>query len=245
MDGNDLLLNCAVVVSQGKILGVVPKSYLPNYREFYEMRWFDSAAQLSPTTVYLAGQTVSVDRRMLFKTPSFTFGIEICEDLWSPCPPSTQLALAGAEVIFNLSASNDIVGKDTYLNSLLAQQSARLHSGYVYSSCGYGESTQDLVFGGKAMIYENGHLLREAERFSLEEQLLVGEIDVERMRVERRTNTTLEVGQAIRVISGPLADFDGQISELMPDSGKVKVMLTIFGRDTPVELSLDQIATIV
>ena len=133
---NDLLLNCAVVVSQGKILGVVPKSYLPNYREFYEMRWFDSAAQLSPTTVYLAGQTVSVDRRMLFKTPSFTFGIEICEDLWSPCPPSTQLALAGAEVIFNLSASNDIVGKDTYLNSLLAQQSARLHSGYVYSSCG-------------------------------------------------------------------------------------------------------------
>ena len=194
---NDLLLNCAVVVSQGKILGVVPKSYLPNYREFYEMRWFDSAAQLSPTTVYLAGQTVSVDRRMLFKTPSFTFGIEICEDLWSPCPPSTQLALAGAEVIFNLSASNDIVGKDTYLNSLLAQQSARLHSGYVYSSCGYGESTQDLVFGGKAMIYENGHLLREAERFSLEEQLLVGEIDVERMRVERRTNTTFSTSASL------------------------------------------------
>ncbi len=194
---NDLLLNCAVVVSQGKILGVVPKSYLPNYREFYEMRWFDSAAQLSPTTVYLAGQTVSVDRRMLFKTPSFTFGIEICEDLWSPCPPSTQLALAGAEVIFNLSASNDIVGKDTYLNGLLAQQSARLHSGYVYSSCGYGESTQDLVFGGKAMIYENGHLLREAERFSLEEQLLVGEIDVERMRVERRTNTTFSTSASL------------------------------------------------
>ena len=191
-----MLLNCAVVIYKGKILGAVPKSYLPNYREFYEMRWFASAAQLPPVTIRLAGQTVSVNRRQVFETPSFKFGVEICEDLWAPEPPSTELALAGAEVIFNLSASNDIVGKNDYLNALLAQQSARLHCGYVYSGCGYGESTQDLVFGGKAMIYENGHLLAKARRFSLEEQLVVSEIDIERLRSERRTNTTFSASVA-------------------------------------------------
>ena len=191
-----MLLNCAVVVSGGKIVGAVPKNYLPCYREFYEMRWFASAIKLPPITVMLAGQTVTIDRRQIFETPSFKFGIELCEDLWAPEPPSTQLALGGAEVIFNLSASNDLVGKEDYLNSLLAQQSARLHCGYVYSGCGYGESTQDLVFGGKAMIYENGHLLAEAKRFSLDEQLIFTEIDVERLRSERRTNTTFSASVA-------------------------------------------------
>ena len=191
-----ILLNCAVVISGGKIIGAVPKSYLPCYREFYEMRWFASAVKLPPMTAMLAGQTVTIDRRQVFVTPSFKFGIEICEDLWAPMPPSTQLALAGAEVIFNLSASNDIVGKEDYLNSLLAQQSARLHCGYIYAGCGYGESTQDLVFGGKAMIYENGHLLAEAQRFSLEEQLIVSEVDVELLRSERRTNTTFSASAA-------------------------------------------------
>lgn len=193
-----MLLNCAVVICQGKLLGLVPKSYLPNYREFYEMRWFTSGVHLPRTTVYLAGQSVAVDARQIFQTPSVRFGIELCEDLWAPEPPSSGLALAGAEIILNLSASNDLVGKDTYLNNLLAQQSARLHCGYVYSGCGYGESTQDLVFGGRAMIYENGHLLRQAERFSLEEQLIVSEIDVERVRSERRTNTTFSASVAMK-----------------------------------------------
>ena len=216
-----MLLNCAVAVSKGKIIGAVPKSYLPCYREFYEMRWFASAVKLPPMTTMLAGQMVTIDRRQVFETPSFKFGIELCEDLWAPEPPSTRLALSGAEVIFNLSASNDIVGKEDYLNSLLAQQSARLHCGYVYSGCGYGESTQDLVFGGKAMIYENGHLLAEAERFSLDEQIIFSEIDVELLRSERRTNTTFSfsvataskpVGGTVEVPQTPVVYEDFRLS---------------------------------
>lgn len=185
-----MLFNCAVVLSKGKILGAVPKSYLPNYKEFYEMRWFTPALNLEPLTVHLAGQSIRVDARQVFVTPSFRFGIEICEDLWAPLPPSTGLALSGAEIILNLSASNDIVGKHAYLQSLVCQQSARCICGYVYSSCGWGESTQDLVYGGAAMIYENGRLLSEGDRFCTEGNLVVSEIDVERIRAERRLNTT-------------------------------------------------------
>ncbi|MBO4593361.1 MAG: NAD(+) synthase [Bacteroidaceae bacterium] len=185
-----MLLNCAVVLGGGKILGAVPKSYLPNYREFYEMRWFTPAAGLPPQTVRLAGQTVTVTAQQIFETATCKFGIELCEDLWAPAPPSNRLALAGADIIFNLSASNDIIGKNQYLTNLVAQQSARCICGYVYSGCGFGESTQDLVFGGKAMICEDGHLLAEATRFSLEEQVIYSEIDVERLRSERRANTT-------------------------------------------------------
>ncbi|MCH5178374.1 MAG: NAD(+) synthase [Prevotellaceae bacterium] len=197
-----MLLNCAVVVCKGKILGAVPKSYLPNYKEFYEMRWFVGAAGLPRMSTHLAGQTVTVDTRQIFQTPSCSFGVELCEDLWAPEPPGTALALAGAEIIFNLSASNDVIGKDAYLNSLLSQQSARTHCGYIYSGCGFGESTQDLVFGGKAMIYEDGHLLAQAERFSLDEQIIFSEIDVERLRAERRTNTTFTISAAKQEANG-------------------------------------------
>lgn len=186
------LLNCAVVVQHGEILGVVAKTHLPNYNEFYEKRWFASANEIMPATVSLAGHMVAVsgDPRLFVTAGGARFGIEICEDLWSPEPPSGTLARAGADIIFNLSASNELVGKHSYLMSLLAQQSARLICGYVYSGCGFGESTQDVVYAGNAMAYENGKLVAEGARFSLEPQLLVTQIDVDCLRAERRVNTT-------------------------------------------------------
>ncbi len=190
------LYNCAAVFFKGKILGFVPKSYLPNYQEFYEKRWFASGLDLPNTTMYYAGQSVRIGRRQLFKTSSLTFGIEICEDLWATVPPSSDLALHGAEIIFNLSADNDGIGKNGYLKSLVSQQSARCICGYVYSGCGFGESTQDIVFSGKGLIYEEGTLLAEALRFSLEPQLVVSEIDVEKLRHERRLNTTFTTSVA-------------------------------------------------
>ena len=188
----DLLLNCAIVIQQGIILGIVAKEYLPNYGEFYEKRWFASSQELRPTQCRYAGQeiTVSAERQVFTTSDGVRFGVEICEDVWAPIPPSNRLALAGADIIFNLSASDEIVGKHNYLKSLLAQQSARTISGYVYSSSGYGESTQDVVYGGNGLIYENGILLAQSQRFSFEPQLIISEIDVERLRVERRRNTT-------------------------------------------------------
>ena len=187
------LYNCAVVCQHGNILGIVPKRFLPNYAEFYEKRWFASADDLdSPTEVRFAGNTITVSSDIqLFQTcDGVKFGIELCEDVWAPVPPSNDIALAGADIIFNLSASDDLIGKNAYLKSLLAQQSARLISGYVYSSCGFGESTQDVVYGGNAYIYENGSLVAESTRFSLDEQLVINQIDVEKLRTERRKNTS-------------------------------------------------------
>jgi NAD+ synthase (glutamine-hydrolysing) len=187
-----LLLNCAVVVQGGAILGVVPKTYLPNYNEFYEKRWFASAQDLNTTDIYLAGTPVVMSSEpKLFKTgDGVKFGVEICEDVWAPIPPSNHLTMAGADIILNCSASDELIGKHTYLRSLLAQQSARTMSGYVYASCGFGESTQDVVYGGNAMIFENGKLLVEGERFSLQPQMQIAQIDVERLRTERHTNST-------------------------------------------------------
>ena len=185
------LFNCAAVIQKGKIYGLVPKTYLPNYKEFYEQRWFTSARALGEgREVRFCGQTVPFGSRQLFTTSHCTFGIEICEDLWAPIPPSSHLALSGADIIFNLSASNELIGKNNYLRSLIASQSARLIAGYVYAGSGYGESTQDLVFSGRAFICENGHMLAEAERFSMTEQIVCSEIDVERLRMERKVNTT-------------------------------------------------------
>lgn len=188
----DLLLNCAAIIQHGKILGLVPKTYLPNYREFYEKRWFASAQDLRETTVRFAGHriTVTPDPQIFITSEGAQFGVENCEDVWAPAPPSNKLALAGAELIFNLSASDELSGKHTYLKSLLAQQSARTITGYIYSSCGFGESTQDVVFGGNALIYENGSLIAESERFALEPQMRIAQIDIEKLRSERRTNST-------------------------------------------------------
>ncbi len=188
---NSTLMNCAVVFQKGKILGLVPKTYLPNYKEFYEQRWFtSSAAHPDSTTVRLCGQVVPISAHLLFDTPEVCFGVEICEDVWAPVPPSSTLVLKGAEIIFNLSADTENICKHQYLRSLLAQQSARCLAGYVFSSCGFGESTTDVVFAGNALIYENGSLLAASDRFSFEEQLVISEIDVERLRGERLVNTT-------------------------------------------------------
>ena len=189
---NSLLYNCAVVIQRGQILGIVPKTYLPNYGEFYEKRWFASAQDINPTDIYFAGSPVHVSSEpILFTTgDGVKFGVEICEDVWAPIPPSNNLALAGADIILNLSASDELIGKHDYLRSLLAQQSARTIGGYVYASCGFGESTQDVVYGGNAMIFENGKLLVEGERFSFQPQIRMCQIDVEKLRTERRQNTT-------------------------------------------------------
>lgn len=192
-----MLLNVAVIIHKGKILGVVPKTYLPNYNEFYEHRWFASGASVENTKLKFCGQNVLVGTHLLFEATHFTFGVEICEDLWSVVPPSSKLALAGAEIIFNLSASNDIVGKSRYVENLVEGQSARALAGYVYSGCGFGESTQDLVFAGRAYIAENGHILSSLQRFQMEDQMLINEIDVERLRMERRINTTFSAGRAL------------------------------------------------
>ena len=163
-------------------------------KEFYEKRWFTSADALPQSAadcaIRLCGQTVPVGSNLLFETADTVFGIEICEDLWAPIPPSSSLSLQGAEIIFNLSADNDGIGKHAYLCSLVSQQSARCIAGYVFASCGFGESTTDVVFGGKGLIYENGAEIASGTRFSLEEQVVIGEIDVEFLRMERRVNTT-------------------------------------------------------
>ncbi len=209
-----LLLNCALVIQQGKLLGIVAKTYLPNYSEFYEKRWFASSQDLRPKRIHFAGHHILVTPDMqIFRTPQGAkFGIEICEDVWAPTPPSNHLTLAGAEIIFNLSASDELLGKHRYLKSLLSQQSARTICGYVYSGCGFGESTQDVVYGGNAFIYENGLLLEQSKRFQIEPQLVISEIDVERLRGERRTNSTFVNAQ--RPTATGLSGISGHYGEL-------------------------------
>lgn len=152
------LYNCAVAVDGGRILAVVPKTYLPSYNEFYEKRWFSAAPAERGLSVELLGQEVPFGTDIIIRKNGVGIGVELCEDLWAPIPPSTYAALAGAQVVVNLSASDDVVGKFDYLQSLVAQQSARSLCAYVYASAGYGESSTDLVFHGKAIVAENGHI---------------------------------------------------------------------------------------
>ena len=184
------LANCAVALQKGKILGVVPKTYLPNYKEFYEKRWFASADELRSSCITLCRQTVPIGTDLLFDMQGAVFGIEICEDLWAPIPKSSQTALAGADIVFNLSADNECTGKNDYVKSLVSTHSAQTISGYVFTSCGFGESTQDVVFAGNSYICENGRILAEGRRFEFSPQLTASEIDVELLRHERRINTT-------------------------------------------------------
>lgn len=186
----DRLYNVAAVLSKGKVFGFVPKTYLPNYAEFYEKRWFSSSTELSVKTIKFLEQEVPIGTNLIFQIPSMRFGIEICEDLWAPIAPSTILALNGAEVIFNLSASNEVVGKHSYRKMLVKQQSARSIAGYVYAGAGTGESTTDLVFAGCSLIAENGQLLAEGERFSSKGQVLFADIDIERLKGDRIRNTS-------------------------------------------------------
>ena len=185
---NNQLFNAAVVFKQGEILGVIPKINLPNNNEFYEKRWFASGYFVTAANIELAGQEVYFGTNYYFRTNNFTFGIEICEDLWMPIPPSSHLAIQGAEILFNLSASNELIAKHIYRQQLVEQQSARCIAGYVYTSAGHGESTTDLVFSGNTLIVENGKVLAKGERFSFEPQLTVSEIDIERLRADRMRN---------------------------------------------------------
>ena len=188
------LYNCAAVIQKGEILGLVPKTYLPNYGEFYEQRWFASGKGLDHG-IELCGQQVSLSTNQTFACdtmPNLVIGVEICEDLWAPAPPSVELARKGATLILNLSASNELVGKADYRRSLVTGQSARLMCGYVYADAGEGESTTDLVFTGHNLIAENGTLLSE-RRFST--GLTVSEIDVDRLVYDRRRTNTFTFSQ--------------------------------------------------
>ena len=181
----------AAVFSYGDVLALVPKSYLPNYNEFYEARHFVSGAELATEVVLPDGSCVPADRDLLFvceQMPKLRIGVELCEDLWTPNPPSISHALAGASVLVNLSASNELTGKDSYRRELVSGQSARLLAAYIYASAGEGESTQDLVFSGHNIIAENGQILAESKRFG--HGILYSEIDVERLCAQRRRMTT-------------------------------------------------------
>ena len=187
------LFNCAAVVHAGRVLGVVPKTYLPNYKEFYDARYFSPAANAVSREVRVAGQAAPFGTDLLFACgtlPDFVLGVEICEDLWTPVPPSSLQALAGATVIANLSASNEAIGKSGYRKQLIGGQSGRCLSGYVYAACGVGESTTDLVFGGHCLVAENGAILAESPRFRTGGDLLAADIDLDRLRHDRiQTNS--------------------------------------------------------
>ncbi|MBF6627852.1 MAG: NAD(+) synthase [Proteiniphilum sp.] len=187
---NSSLFNVAAVISSEGILGIVPKTNIPNDREFYEKRWFAPAADLTGYSLEINGEEVSVNKEgMIFRTPFANFGIEICEDLWMPSPPSSGLAMQGADLLFNLSASNELVGKNRYRRSLVQQQSGRCNAAYVYASAGCGESTTDLVFSGACFIAENGAMLTESKRYSPESELIIADIDINALRHDRLTNT--------------------------------------------------------
>ncbi len=188
------LINAAVVFQKGAIRGVVPKTYLPNYKEFQEQRWFTSATELRESTISIGEEEYPMGSHLLFRSGRLTAGIEICEDLWVPVPPSSLLTMEGANIIFNLSASNELIGKHAYLRSLICQQSARCMAGYVYASSGFGESSTDLVFAGNGIIAENGNLLAESPRFTMEEQLVISEIDIETLQNDRQVNTSFMYG---------------------------------------------------
>lgn len=183
------LINAAVSFQSGKILGVVPKTYIPNYKEFQEQRWFTSATELRDKTVSIGDRTYPLGSHLLFTAGQVKVGIEICEDLWVPVPPSSLLAMEGANILVNISASNELIGKHHYLRSLICQQSARCMAGYVYASAGFGESSTDLVFAGNGIIAENGTLLEESPRFTMQEQLVISEIDIENLQNDRQVNT--------------------------------------------------------
>jgi len=196
---NNRLYNCGVAISRGRILGVTPKTFLPNYREYYENRWFAPGVGLAGLEVKLAGHTVPFGTDLIFAAsdlPDFVFHIEICEDFWSATPPSSQGALAGALILCNLSASNIVVGKAQERAMLCASQSTRCHAAYVYSAAGPGESTTDLAWDGQATVHELGVELACTQRFPSKSQMAVADVDVERLRLERMRTLTFNSAAA-------------------------------------------------
>jgi NAD+ synthase (glutamine-hydrolysing) len=196
---NGRLYNCAALIGGGAILGIVPKQFLPTTGEFYEERWFTSGVTLAPTQIDMGGHAVPIATNLLFTAtnlPGCTLGIEICEDLWSVEPPSVGQALAGATLIFNPSASNELLGKSTYRKDLVKSQSARCLAAYVYASCGPGESSTDLVFSGHCMIAENGATLAESERFRFDTHIVYADVDLDRLQHERICNSSFSAAVA-------------------------------------------------
>ena len=188
---NNQLLNCAAVIQKGKILGLIPKTYIPNYQEFYEARWFSSSKDLIDHEITLLNQQVPITTNLLFQDKTLEeaiFGVEICEDLWTVTPPSNQHATRGATMIFNLSSSNEGIGKQDYRKSLVSMQSAKTISAYIYASSGMMESSSDILFGGASMIYENGSLLKENKRFDISSNLITADIDIKKLANDRRKN---------------------------------------------------------
>ena len=218
---SDRLYNCAIVLQNGKILGLVPKTYLPNKKEFYEKRQFVSGREIIDTTTSLMGQEVPFGTDLLFSdSKEMTFGVEICEDLWAVTPPSNQMASNGANLIFNLSASNELIGKHEYREELVRTQSGRCMAAYVYSSAGVGESTTDTVFGGHAIISEYGTTVKQNERFRMESHLITADVDLERLRWLRLNETSFSDGRRkpvrmIRVAPTPaISDIQREINPM-------------------------------
>ncbi|MGE0529260.1 MAG: NAD(+) synthase [Bdellovibrionales bacterium] len=197
---DNALYNCAAVLHQGKIQGIVPKTHIPNYKEFYEVRWFSSSRSCQRQEIQLLGQNVPFGTNLLFEArqfPDLVLGVEICEDLWMPVPPSSFHALQGATVLANLSASNDIIGKAVYRKDLVYNQSGRCVAGYLYAAANVQESTTDLVFGGHSMIAENARILAEAERFQRQDVLQIADLDLQNLRHDRAQLTPFSEGPVL------------------------------------------------
>ncbi|KKI17468.1 NAD(+) synthase [Sphingomonas sp. Ag1] len=241
---NGRLYNCAVAIGRGRILGVVPKTFLPNYREYYEKRWFASGAGITGETIMVGEQEVPFGTDLIFAAadlPHFIFHAEICEDYWSPTPPSTAGALAGALICCNLSASNVVIGKSRERAMLSASQSARAICAYVYSAAGPGESTTDLAWDGQGTIHELGEPLAESTRFALEPELVIADIDAERLIQERMRNGTF--GDAATFSGHPEKRFRRILFDRRPDFADVGLQRAIrrfpFVPDTPARLDED------
>lgn len=241
---NGRLYNCAVAIARGRILGVVPKTFLPNYREFYEKRWFASGAGITDMEIDLAGQRVPFGTDLIFTAsdlPHFVFHAEICEDFWAPTPPSTTGALAGAYICCNLSASPILIGKARDRAMLASAQSSRAICAYVFSASGPGESTNDLAWDGQSLIHENGDLLKESQRFRCEADTIIADIDVARLRIERMRNGTFN--DAARLAGDPEYAFRRITFEHKPDFADIGLQRDLrrfpFVPNTPERLDAD------
>ena len=219
---NGLLYNCAALIARGRLVGVVPKTYLPNYREFYEARYFTPGDAAPCAEIRLAGQSSAFGTGILFRIaeqPEFVLHVEICEDLWVPTPPSSFATLAGATVVANLSASNIVVGKEGYRHQLVSNQSARCLAAYLYSAAGLGESTTDLAWDGHAIIYENGTLVAESKRFATTPQLVLADIDLGRLSADRMRQNSF--GEAALRHQADVERFRTIEFSLPPPTGKL------------------------
>lgn len=207
-----MLYNVAAVLSQEGVIGIIPKTFIPDKNEFYEKRWFAPAGDLHLSSVKIDNKNIPLaSSGVVFRTPFAAFGIEICEDLWMPAPPSSKLSMQGAELIFNLSASNELVGKNRYRKSLVLQQSARCNAAYIYASATWGESTTDMVFSGACFITENGTMLAESKRFSPESELIIADIDIGALRHDRMKNSNFAMSNIDSV-----TEIDCNISPVFP-----------------------------